>query len=59
MTFLFSDFAQIHNGGVLIFFWEKVSTLATNDSIATIVVQTAHSTLHQVTKQGWADTHVP
>jgi hypothetical protein len=33
MTFLFSDFAQIHDGGVLIFFWEKDSTLATNDSI--------------------------
>jgi hypothetical protein len=35
MTFLFSGFAQIHDGGVLIFLWEKVSTLATNDFIAT------------------------
>jgi hypothetical protein len=34
--FLFSDFDNIHDGGILTFFWVKVSTLATsNDSIAT------------------------
>jgi hypothetical protein len=33
--FRFSDFAQIHDGGVLTFLCEKVSILATNDSIAT------------------------
>jgi hypothetical protein len=56
--FLFSDIAQIHDGGVFIFFGEKVSTLATNDSIATNDADCTKTTLHQVTKQGWADIHV-
>jgi hypothetical protein len=53
-----SDFAQIHDGGVLNFFLGKGFNTGDKQCLHSWT-DLNNSTLHQVTKQRWADTHVP